>query len=90
MAKNKIDGKFINKICESKLEYLLLASLISADDIFNVKDAEKKLAYINEFEKAVDDATVPDDKKQEIKDYLIKGKDILKGDIDRYNKEKNK
>ena len=86
MAKNKLDGKFIDAICESKLEYLFLASLISSDNILATKDAKKFLKYIDSVEKALEDATITEEKKEEFRNYIEKGRDILKKDIERFNK----
>lgn len=87
MAKNKLDGKFIDAICESKLEYLFLASLISSDNILTTEDANKSLKYIDKVEKALGDATITDEKKEEFRNYIEKGRDILKKDIERFNKK---
>ena len=86
MAKNKLDGKFIDAICESKLEYLFLASLISSDNILTTEDAKKSLKYIDSVEKALEDATITEEKKEEFRNYIEKGRDILKKDIERFNK----
>ena len=87
MAKNKLDGKFIDAICESKLEYLFLASLISSDNILTTEDAKKSLKYIDSIEKALDDATISDEKKEEFRNYIAKGRSILNKDIERFNKK---
>ena len=87
MAKNKLDGKFIDAICESKLEYLFLASLISSDNILTAKDAKKSLKYIDSVEKALEDATISDEKKEEFRNYIEKGRNILNKDIERFNKK---
>jgi molecular chaperone DnaK (HSP70) len=86
MAKNKLDGKFIDAICGGKLEYLFLASLISSDNILTTEDAKKSLKYIDKVEKALEDATISEEKKEEFKNYIEKGRDILKKDIERFNK----
>ena len=87
MAKNKLDGKFLDAICESKLEYLFLASLISSDNILTTNDAKKSLKYIDSVEKALEDATISDEKKEEFRDYIEKGRNILNKDIERFNKK---
>jgi hypothetical protein len=87
MAKNKLDGKFLDAICESKLEYLFLASLISSDNILTIKDAKKSLKYIDSVEKALEDATISDEKKEEFRDYIEKGRNILNKDIEQFNKK---
>lgn len=87
MAKNKLDGKFLDAICESKLEYLFLASLISSDNILTTKDAKKSLKYIDSVEKALEDATISDEKKEEFRDYIEKCRNILNKDIERFNKK---
>ena len=87
MAKNKLDGKFIDAICESKLEYLFLASLISSDNILTTEDAKKSLKYIDNIEKALEDATISDEKKEEFRNYIEKGRNILNKDIERFNKK---
>lgn len=87
MAKNKLDGKFIDAICESKLEYLFLASLISSDNILTTNDAKKSLKYIDSVEKALEDATISDEKKEEFRNYIEKGRNILNKDIERFNKK---
>ena len=87
MAKNKLDGKFIDAICGGKLEYLFLASLISSDNILTTKDAKKSLKYIDSVEKALEDATISDEKKEEFRNYIEKGRNILNKDIERFNKK---
>ena len=87
MAKKKLDGKFLDAICESKLEYLFLASLISSDNILTTEDAKKSLKYIDSVEKALEDATISDEKKEEFRNYIEKGRNILNKDIERFNKK---
>jgi len=91
-----MDGKFIDKLCNDSLEYLYLVdsleylylvSLISSDNILTKEDAEKSLKIINETFNAIDESTVSEDKKQEMRDYLNKGIDIIKQDIEYFEKE---
>jgi len=82
----KITGKEIDVICRNKLEYLFLASLISSDSILSKEDAECSLKLIGEVEEALKTATISDKKKQEFRDYIEKGREILNTDIEQFNK----
>ena len=86
----EISSKIIEEICEGGMEYLFLASLISSDNILTVEDAENGLKNIEKSEKAVKDASIPNEKKEEFYTFLKKGKVILLGDIKRFKKEKKK
>lgn len=84
----EISSKIIEEICEGGTEYLFLVSLISSDNILTVEDAENGLKYIEESEKAVKGADIPNEKKEEFYTFLKKGKVILLGDIERFKKKK--
>ena len=87
--KFKITGKDIDKICETKeLKYLFLAALISSDNATTKEEAERNLEFISSFENALDDSTVSNDEKEEIRNFLKKGKEILNADIERFKEEK--
>jgi hypothetical protein len=85
----KISKKGIEMLCEAKMEYLYLVSLISSDNILTIEDAEKNLGYIDEGEEAVKEANIPEEKKEEFYKYFASGRNILKQDIERF-KEKEK
>ena len=88
-TKFKITGKDIDKICESKeLKYLFLASFISSDNTTTKEEAERNLEFISSFENALGDSTISNDEKDEIRNYLKKGKEILNADIERFKEEK--
>jgi len=78
-------GTDIDLICRNKVEYLFLVSLISSDNIRNVKDAERSLAYIDEVEEALKSASIGESKKMEFREYIKKGREILHADIERFN-----
>lgn len=78
-------GTDIDIICRNKVEYLFLVSLISSDNIRNVKDAERSLAYIDEVEEALKSASIGESKKMEFREYIKKGREILHADIERFN-----
>lgn len=80
-------GIDIDIICQNKLEYLFLASLISSDNIRSIKDAERSLEFIGEVEKALDTASIGEPKKAEFREYIRKGREILHADIERFKKE---
>lgn len=80
----EINGTDIEIICRNKMEYMFLASLISSDNVRSVDDAEKSLDFISDIEKAVEDSKIPNTKKDEFRNYIKKGKDILKADIKRF------
>lgn len=81
-------GTDIDLICKNKLEYLFLVSLISSDNIREIKDAERSLEYIDEVEEALKTASIPESKKMEFEEYIKKGRDILNADIERFKEEK--
>lgn len=78
-------GTDIDIICRNKVEYLFLVSLISSDNIRNVKDAERSLAFIDEVEEALKTASIGESKKMEFREYIKKGREILHADIERFN-----
>ena len=78
-------GTDIDIICRNKVEYLFLVSLISSDNIRNVKDAERSLAFIDEVEEALKSASIGESKKMEFREYIKKGREILNADIERFN-----
>ena len=80
-------GTDIDLICRNKIEYLFLVSLISSDNIKCVKDAERSLEYIDEVEEALKAASISESKKMEFREYIKKGRDILKADIERFKNE---
>jgi hypothetical protein len=45
------------------------------------------LKYIDSVEKALEDATISDEKKEEFRNYIEKGRNILNKDIERFNKK---
>ena len=87
--KFKITGQDIDKICENKeLKYLFLTALISSDNTTTKEEAERNLEFISSFENALNDSTVSNDEKEEIRNFLKKGKEILNADIERFKEEK--
>ena len=61
-----------------------MASLISSDNIRTIADAEKSLEFIDDVEKAVKEAPISNEKKAEFEKYIVKGRSILNGDIERF------
>ena len=80
----EINGTDIEIICRNKMEHLFMASLISSDNILSIKDAEKSLGFIDDVEKAVEESNISNTKKDEFRNYIKKGKEILKTDIKRF------
>jgi hypothetical protein len=78
-------GTDIDIICRNKMEYLFLVSLISSDNIKDIKDAERSLVFIDEVEEALKTASIAESKKMEFREYIKKGREILKADIERFN-----
>ena len=88
-VKIKVTGQDIDKICENKeLKYLFLAALISSDNTTTKEEAERNLEFISSFENALNNSTVSNDEKEEIRNFLKKGKEILNADIERFKEEK--
>lgn len=83
----KISKEIIETICESKMEYIFLASLISSDNILTIEDAEKSLQEIDDAENAVKESNLSDEKKDEFRDFFRKGREILKSDIEIFEKK---
>jgi CRISPR/Cas system-associated endonuclease Cas3-HD len=80
----KLKGSDIDLICRNNLEYMFMASLISSDNIRTIADAEKSLEFIDDVEKAVKEAPISNEKKAEFEKYIVKGRSILNGDIERF------
>lgn len=84
---NYMTSEAIEQLCQNKLEYLYLVSLISSDRIVTKEDAEKGLIEIEVGENAVKNANISDKKKQEFYDYFRKGREILMNDMERFRQE---
>lgn len=81
-------AQLIDEITGNGLEYLLLTSMISSDNINSIEDAENSLKQINEIERALPHTNIPEDKVEEYKRFIKKGKNILNNDIKRFKEEK--
>ena len=77
-------GKDIEKICESGLEYLFLASLVSSDNNMTIDECKQNLENYDALEAAVKEANIPEEKKEEFNKYITKGRNILNQDIERF------
>lgn len=72
------------------MEYMLLGSLISSDNILTIKDAKNKLKKLKEIEKALKSADITEEKQNEIKEYVEKGKEILNKNIENIRERRKK
>ena len=77
-------GKDIEKICESGLEYLFLASLVSSDNNMTIDECKENLGNYDSLEAAVKEANIPEEKRKEFYEYIEKGRKILNQDIERF------
>ena len=68
--------------------YLLLASLISSDNIVDEESAQNRLHMVEEVEKAVPKTDFTDEMKENVMSYITKAKDILNKDISRFRAKK--
>ena len=84
MGEHKLRGSDIDLICRNKVEYMFMVSLISSDNIRTLNDAEKSLEFLDDVEKAVKEAPISKEKKEEFEKYIVKGRSILNGDIERF------
>lgn len=69
---------------------MLLGSLISSDNILTIKDAKNKLKKLKEIEKALKSADITEEKQNEIKEYVEKGKEILNKNIENIRERRKK
>ena len=81
----KLKGSDIDLICRNKAEYMFMVSLISSDNIRTLEDAEKSLEFLDDVENAVKEAPISNEKKAVFEKYIVKGRSILNGDIERFN-----
>lgn len=86
-----IDGIILEKICKINMEYMLLESLTNVENITKIKDIKGKLKKIKEIGIAIRTADVSEEKKQEIEEYVEKGKVTLNDRIEEIREQrKNK
>ena len=83
-----MEAKIIEEICKNGLEYAMLGSLISSDNILTEDDAHKALEAISDVDNALYDADIDENKKIEIRRFLNKGRGILFADMQRFREEK--
>ena len=83
-----ITPEALEVVCRNGLEFMLMVSIISSDNIRTVKDVENALSTIDSLETAVETSALNNEKKEWFKEQIKKGKDILNGDIERLKKEK--
>ena len=81
--------KEIETLCKINMEYFYLASLVSADNIITMKDAEEALEIVKLNEVTVNEADIPEEKKNEFFKYFEEAKEIFNSDIRRFKEEKN-
>ena len=62
------------------MEYLFLSQFISSDTITSVDEAKKSLETISKVRDALIDADIPDEKKDEFREYLNDGEELIKRD----------
>lgn len=81
-----ISPEALEAICRSGLEYMLMVSIISSDNIITIKDAEEAIDTINSLEKAVKASALDSKKKEWFNEKIKQGREILDGDIERFKK----
>ena len=81
-----ISPEALEAICRSGLEYMLMVSIISSDNIITIKDAEEAIDTINSLEKAVEASAIDSEKKEWFNEKIKQGREILDGDIERFKK----
>ena len=59
-----ISPEALEAICRNGLEYMLMVSIISSDNIITIKDAEEAIDTINSLEKAVEASALDSEKKE--------------------------
>lgn len=74
-------------LTNDSIRYLYLVSLISSDNIVDVESAEKALENINFLLDNIDDFKVSDEIRAEIREYAVKGLDIVTSDIEEFKKQ---
>lgn len=72
--------KLIEDLCKNNMEYLFLSQFISSDTITSVDEAKKSLETISKVRDALIDADIPDEKKDEFREYLNDGEELIKRD----------
>jgi len=81
-----ISPEALEAICRNGLEYMLMVSIISSDNIITIKDAEEAIDTINSLEKAVKASALDSEKKEWFNEKIKQGREILDGDIERFKK----
>ena len=72
---------------ESGFIYLMLGSLISFDTLLSVKDCEMSLKELEKLNEALKEANIEEEKKKEYQDFIDRGFEIVKRDLEKF-KEK--
>ena len=81
-----ISPEALEAICRNGLEYMLMVSIISSDNIVTIEDAEEAIDTINSLEKAVEASALDSEKKEWFNEKIKQGREILDGDIERFKK----
>ena len=77
----------IELLHKSGFIYLMLGSLISSDTLLSVKDCEKSLKELEKLNEALKEANIKEEKKKEYQDFIDRGFEIVKRDLEKF-KEK--
>lgn len=85
MTDKKIN--IIEELHKSGFIYLMLGSLISSDTLLTIKDCETSLKELENLNEDLKSANIEEEKKKEYQDFIDKGFEIVKRDLEEFKKE---
>ena len=66
--------------------YMMLVSVISADNVMTIEEAEEGLSFLSLFQQELQKSDKTQEEKDKLLEFVKKGKEILKQDIDNFKK----
>ena len=86
MGSKNVNENIIEKLHESGFIYLIFGSMISSDSLLSVHDCETSLEQMERFDEALKTANIEEGKKIEYKDFIDRGIEIIKRDLEKFKK----
>lgn len=83
----KINRKFLEDLDKHGFLYFYLVTLISSDELLSVEDCENSLKELDFCLDILPENDLKD--KEKVKDFLIKGKEIVNRDLNKFKQTKN-
>ena len=85
MEEKKIN--VLEELHKSGFIYLMLGSLISSDSLLSVEDCETSLEQLEKLNEDLKTANIEEEKKKEYQEFIDKGFEIVKRDLNQFKME---